>query len=284
MDDFGILITGANGQLGKALQAKYPNARVTDSSELDISDWQAVKNFDWNNLTTIINSAAYTNVDGAETGEGRIAAWSVNGTGTANLVRAALDKNLLMVHFSTDYVFDGTRDNHSEDEPFSPLSSYGASKAAGDAVLSLLPKHYLLRTSWLIGEGKNFVKTMLDVGKKGISPKVVSDQVGRLTFADQLVGAVDHLLNISAAYGTYNLSGSGDPASWAEITRQIFKAAGFKLQVTDIATEEYFKDKPQAAPRPLLSTLDLSKIEQTGFKPTDWRQALEEYVKKELSG
>lgn len=281
MDDSHILITGANGQLGHALGDMYPKARATDSKELDISDSSAVKEFDWDKVTTIINAAAYTNVDEAESLDGRKTAWSVNATGTANLVRLALERNLLIVHFSTDYVFDGTNDNHSEDEPFSPLSSYGASKAAGDAVLSLLPKHYLLRTSWVIGEGKNFVKTMLEVGKKGISPKVVSDQVGRLTFVDELVRAIDHLLSISPAYGTYNLSNGGDPASWAEITRQIFKAAGLNLQVTDITSKEYSKDKPEAAPRPLLSTLNLSKIEQTGFTPADWHQALEEYVKKE---
>ncbi len=283
MDESKILITGAGGQLGKALQAMYPGAQATDPKELDITDWKTIHNFDWNGIAIIINAAAYTNVDGAETPEGRAAAWSVNAVGTANLARIALEKNLLMVHYSTDYVFDGTKDNHTEDESFTPLSSYGTSKAAGDSAVSLLPKHYLLRTSWVIGEGKNFVKTMLEVGKRGINPKVVSDQIGRLTFADELVKATDHLLNTSADFGTYNLSNEGKPASWAEITRQIFKTAGFELEVTDTTTKEYFAGKPEVARRPLKSTLDLSKIEQTGYKPSGWQLSLQEYVKKELS-
>jgi dTDP-4-dehydrorhamnose 3,5-epimerase len=283
MDDSKFLITGANGQLGLALQEKYPNARATDSKDLDIAAWESVKDFDWGNVTVILNAAGYTNVDGAETPDGRAAAWKVNAAGTANLVRIALEKNLTLVHISTDYVFDGTLDNHSEDEPFSPLSVYGASKAAGDTAVGLLPKHYILRTSWVIGEGKNFVQTMLELGKKGVEPKVVSDQIGRLSFTSELVRGIDHLLSAEAEPGTYNLTNGGEPASWADITRQIFQDAGFSLQVTDITTEEYFKDKPLAAPRPHYSALDLSKITATGFTPKDWHEDLAEYVKKEMS-
>ena len=125
---------------------------------------------------------------------------------------------------------------------------------------------------------------MLGLGKKGVSPKVVADQVGRLTFTSELVRGIDHLLTSQAPFGTYNLSNSGQPASWAEITRQIFQAAGFNdLTVTDTTTQEYFRDKPQAAKRPLQSTLALDKIEATGFKPADWRGDLMKYIKQELS-
>jgi dTDP-4-dehydrorhamnose 3,5-epimerase len=178
-------------------------------------------------------------------------------------------------------VFDGTQTPHTETEPFSPLSVYGQSKAAGDLVVSLLPKHYILRTSWVIGEGKNFVRTMLSLGEKGIAPTVVADQIGRLTFTSTLVSAIHHLLSTQSPYGTYNVTNSGESASWAEITRQIFKLAGYKLTVTDTTTDEYYAGKPGIAPRPLQSTLDLSKIEGTGFHSTDWHEDLADYIKKE---
>jgi dTDP-4-dehydrorhamnose reductase len=283
MDSSSFLITGANGQLGQALQEKYPDARAVDSTELDITDEDAVNNFDWSHITTILNAAAYTNVDGAETEEGRKAAWSVNATGPANLARIANKYSITVVHISTDYVYDGTEEIHTETETFAPLSVYGSSKAAGDIAVSLTPNHYILRTSWVIGEGKNFVRTMLGLGQKGISPTVVADQVGRLTFTGELVEAIDHLLSTEASYGTYNVSNSGDSVSWAEITRIIFQEAGYaNLAVTDTTTAEYFAGKEGIAPRPLQSTLDLQKIQSTGFTSTDWRVDLKTYIEKEL--
>lgn len=282
MTDSEILIIGANGQLGLALQAQYPGARAVDSDKLDITDRQAVLGFDWSGVKYILNAAAYTNVDGAETPEGRIIAWKVNAVGVRNLAEAALAHDLTLVHISTDYVFDGTRDNHTEDEPFAPLGVYAQAKAAGDIAVSLAPKHYILRTSWVIGEGKNFVRTMLGLGQKGVSPTVVADQVGRLTFTSELVRAIDHLLTTAAAPGTYNVSNSGAPASWADITRKIFELGGFDLTVTDTTTAEYFAGKEGIAPRPLLSTLDLSKLAATGFESHDWQEDLANYVKKEL--
>lgn len=281
MDESTFFIVGANGQLGRALKTKYPKARSADINELDITDAESVKNFDWNGITVIFNAAAYTNVDGAETKEGRKAAWAVNADGVANLAQAAGDHDMTLVHISTEYVFDGTKSPHAEDEPASPLSEYGKSKAAGDAEAVKVPKHYLLRTSWVIGEGNNFVRTMLNLGQKGINPKVVADQIGRLTFTKELVRAIDHLLSTQAAYGTYNISNGGEPASWADITRAIFEDAGYDLTVTDTTTAEYFADKPEAAKRPLQSTLSLEKIEATGFTPTDWHEDLKQYIAKE---
>src|SRR5690606_10315692 len=120
--------------------------------------------------------------------------------------------------------------------------------------------YYILRTSWVIGEGKNFVRTMLELGQKGINPSVVSDQVGRLTFTSELVRAIDHLLTSKSPFGTYNVSNDGEPTSWADITREIFSLASLPNTVTDTSTAEYYKDKENIAPRPLQSTLDLSKI------------------------
>lgn len=282
MSSAKIFIVGANGQLGTALREKYPDAKFADIDELDITDKKSVDAFDWSGIDVIVNAAAYTNVDGAETPEGRVAAWKVNAEAVGNLTHPVWRKEMTLVHISTDYVFDGTKNPHSEDEPFSPLSAYGTTKAAGDLLVSQVDKHYILRTSWVIGEGKNFVRTMLELGQKDVNPTVVSDQVGRLTFTNELVRAIDHLLKTKAPFGTYNVTNSGEPASWADITREIFGLAGLPNAVTDTTTEEYYKGKESIAPRPLQSTLDLDKIKATGFEPRDWKNDLKEYIKREL--
>ncbi len=281
MNDANILIVGAKGQLGLALQAQYPRAKTAGINELDITDQESVQNYDWSGVKVIINAAAFTNVDGAETNEGRITAWQVNAVGLSNLVKLALNKDILLVHISSEYVFDGSKNPHIESEPLSPLSVYGQSKAAGDLLVSLLPKYYLIRTSWVIGEGKNFVRTMLDLGKKGIEPSVVNDQIGRLTFTSELVRGIDHLLNKKAAYGIYNLSNEGQPSSWADIARAIYKLAGYDLKVTDTTTAEYFVSKQDVAPRPLNSTLSLDKIHDSGFISRDWYDDLRDYIERE---
>lgn len=280
MDDATIFIVGANGQLGRALQSQYPGAKSSDIDALDITDRDSVENFNWDGIETILNAAAFTNVDGAETPEGRVAAWKVNASAVGNLVRMAAKRDITIVHISSDYVFDGLQDPHTEDEPLSPLGVYAQSKAAGDVAVSLSPKHYLIRTSWVIGDGKNFVRTMLDLGEKGVSPTVVSDQIGRLTFTSELVQAIHHLLTNRAPYGTYNVTNGGESASWADITREIFKYAGYDLTVTNTSTAEYYEGKEGIAPRPLISTLSLDKIQATGFQPTDWHQDLKHYIEK----
>ncbi len=284
MDDSKFLIVGANGQLGKALTAQYPQATAVDRAALDISDKSALEAFDWSNITHILNAAAYTNVDGAETNEGRVAAWAINATAVANLTTIANRHGLTLVHISSDYVFDGTNTPHTEAEPLSPLSVYGASKAAGDVAAGLTPKHYIVRTSWVIGEGKNFVQTMVGLAQKDISPTVVHDQIGRLTFTSELVKAIDHLLASESPFGTYNVSNEGESASWADITREIFSQLGKdNLTVTNTTTKEYFAQKEGIAPRPLESSLDLSKIQSTGFTSTDWKTDLLNYVKGDNS-
>lgn len=282
MDNGKIFIVGANGQLGTALRAQYPGSRFADIGELDITSRKSVDTFDWTGVDIIINAAAYTNVDGAETPEGRASSWRVNAIAVANLVRAALKHDMTLLHVSSDYVFDGTHEPHIEDEDFSPLSVYGQSKAAGDIVVSVLPKHYLLRTTWVIGEGKNFVRTMLGVAEKGVSPTVVADQIGRLTFTSELVRAIDHLVSTNASYGTYNVTNTGPLASWAEITRQIFSLAGYTdLSVTDTTTAEYFAGKEGIAPRPLGSDMSLEKLHATGFVSNNWQDDLKNYIAKE---
>lgn len=282
MDNSKIFIVGANGQLGTALREQYPGSKFADIAEMDITDRQSVESYDWSGIEIILNAAAFTNVDGAETPEGRVASWKVNASAVANLVQVCLKHDMTLLHISSDYVFDGTNEPHTEDEPFSPLGVYGQSKAAGDIVVGVLPKHYLLRTTWVIGEGKNFVRTMLELAKKGVSPTVVSDQVGRLTFTSELVRSIDHLLTNKADYGTYNVTNNGPLASWAEITRQIFKLAGYdKLSVSDISTADYYAGKEGIAPRPLGSDMSLDKLHSTGFESRDWQEDLKNYIVKE---
>lgn len=277
-----LLILGAGGQLGQALTQKYPEAIAADRSELDITDWDSMQAFDWSKVDTIINAAAYTNVDGAEAPEGREAAWKVNATAVGYMARIATEHNLTLVHVSSEYVFDGTKSPHTEGEPLTPLGVYAQSKAAGDVAASVTAKHYILRTSWVIGEGKNFVRIMMSLAEKNISPAVVSDQIGRLTFTSTLVEAIDTLLSKQAAYGTYNVSNDGDAVSWADITRTIFAELGRDdLTVVDTTTEEYFKDKPTAAPRPLKSAMDLTKIKGAGVILKDWREDLRMYIQQE---
>lgn len=282
MDDSRILIIGAYGQLGKALQAKYPKAKAVDRDIFDVTNWETVANYDWSDVDVVINAAVFANVDGAETPEGRMAAWQVNAAGPSYLATIATQHNITLVHVSTDYVFDGTKSPHTEAEPYTPLGVYAQSKAAGDIAVATAPKHYILRISWLIGDGPNFVRTMMGLAQKNISPTVVADQIGRLTFTKSLADAIHHLLQKKANYGTYNASSDGASASWADITRLIFKELGRDdLTVTNTTTEEYFKSKPLVAPRPLQSELDLSKLKATGFAMRDWHDELAEYIKAE---
>ena len=141
------------------------------------------------------------------------------------------------------------------------------------------PRHYVLRTSWVIGEGKNFVRTMQQLAAKGVSPSVVDDQVGRLTFTEELARATAHLVGTEAAYGVYNVSNGGAPRSWADIAKQVYELSGRSADdVTPVTTEAYYAGQDGLSPRPLHSVMDLSKIEATGFEPEDATAALERYL------
>ncbi len=278
MNSEDVFIVGANGQLGTALRQLYPNARWADIDELDITNKASVQAFDWSGIKVILNAAAYTNVDGAETAEGRLASWKVNATAVAYLAQVAQQHDMILVHISSDYVFDGTSAVHTETEDFAPLGVYGQSKAGGDIATGLVPKHYLLRTSWVIGKGNNFVLTMKSLADRGIKPSVVADQIGRLTFTDTLAAGIKHLIDTNAAYGTYNLTNAGESASWADIAKLVYEKAGkSEADVTPVTTAVYYEGKEGIAPRPLQSTLKLDKITATGFTPPDWRDALQNY-------
>lgn len=272
------LVLGANGQLGKALQEAYAgdaSVEFAARETFDLASPDAGTDVNWKNYSTIINAAAYTAVDAAETAEGREASWNVNVTSVARLARIAVENNLTLVHVSSDYVFDGTKSSaYTENDPSCPLGVYGQTKAAGDAAVSVVPRHYIVRTSWVIGDGNNFVRTMATLAGRGIEPSVVNDQTGRLSFTQDIAAGIKHLLTTAAPYGTYNLTNDGEPLSWADIAAEVYGLCGAAREsVTGVTTAEYFAGKA-AAPRPLNSVLDLSRIKSSGFSPADQLQRL----------
>lgn len=272
------MIIGAGGQLGRALQVLLPEAICLDLPDFDVTDTAQVDGLNWREVGTVINAAAYTAVDAAETEQGRRDCWRANVTGVANLCRAAREHGATLVHVSSDYVFDGTAEVHTEDELFSPLGVYAQTKAAGDALVGQLARHYLVRTSWVIGEGRNFVRTMAELAGKGINPSVVDDQFGRLTFTTDLAAGIVHLLQVGAPYGTYNLSNDGPVASWCDIAREVFTRCGRAAEdVVGQSTADYSAGK-ETAPRPRHSALELSKLQATGFSPALWTDRLTEYL------
>lgn len=253
------LILGASGQLGLALREALPDALALDRNGLDIGDSDALDAYDWSAHDVVINAAAMTAVDAAETDEGRRLAWAVNAHAPAHLARLAVEHRFTLVHYSSDYVFDGREEVHGEDELFSPLGVYGQSKAAGDLAVSVAPKHYIVRTSWVIGAGRNFIATMTELASKGVSPSVVDDQIGCLTYTSDLANATVRLLDQGAPFGTYNVTSGGDPKSWAEIARDVFESEGRPRDaVTGVSTADYSAGT-NMSPRPANSTLSLGK-------------------------
>ncbi|WP_413038350.1 dTDP-4-dehydrorhamnose reductase [Ruania zhangjianzhongii] len=278
------LVLGSDGQLGRALRDRLGEAahlEYAGRTDLDLTDPGLAEARHWRDYEAIINTAAYTDVDGAETPAGRAQAWAVNATAVAALARVATEHRLTLVQVSTDYVFDGAAPvPYAEDAPLCPLGVYGQSKAAGEAAASTAPRHYLVRTSWLIGDGPNFVRTMAALAERGIDPRVVADQVGRLTVTSDLAAAIVHLLHTAAPYGTYHVTGSGPPRTWADIARTVFSLTGHDpARVQEVSTPEYFAGATApVAPRPANSVLDLAKIIATGYRPAAADTALAEYL------
>ncbi|WP_213814525.1 bifunctional dTDP-4-dehydrorhamnose 3,5-epimerase family protein/NAD(P)-dependent oxidoreductase [Glaciihabitans sp. dw_435] len=272
------LILGANGQVGRALRELFPDADAFGHAEFDITNPSDYDTVEWTLYDTLINAAAYTAVDEAETLDGRRRAWATNVTATSQMARVATANRLTLVHISTDYVFDGELESHGEDEPHTPLGVYAQSKAAADSIVATVPRHYIVRTSWVVGDGANFVRTMASLAQRGINPSVVEDQVGRLSFADDIAEGIHHLLASKSPYGVYNLTNEGETVTWADIARDVFSLTGADPdRVTGVTTAEYFAGKA-IAPRPLNSVLVLDKIRATGFVPRDAKEALREYL------
>jgi dTDP-4-dehydrorhamnose 3,5-epimerase/reductase len=278
------LVIGCRGQLGRALLAEFPDAVGVDlpgsgaEQTLDVTDAAAVAAWPWHEHDVILNAAAFTAVDAAETLEGRRAAWAANALAPATLARVADKHHLTLVHFSSEYVFDGTSEVHTEDEPLSPLGVYGQSKAAGDLAATTAERHLVVRTSWLIGDGNNFVRTMLRLAHDGVSPTVVDDQTGRLTFTADLTAATHHLLSTGAPSGIYQVSNAGEPMTWADVAEEVFAHGGReRSDVRRVSTQEYAADKAMA-PRPANSVLSLDRLEATGFRMPDALESLRSYL------
>jgi dTDP-4-dehydrorhamnose reductase len=189
------VIVGANGQLGRALRRQFPDAVALDRAALDVTDAAAVRDYRWADVDVVLNAAAWTAVDAAEEPANLEAVRAVNVDAVGYLARAVRTSGATLVHISSEYVFDGKHEGPMpEDWPANPLSVYGQSKADGDTQASHVTKHYLVRTTWVVGDGGNFVRTMAGLADRGVSPTVVDDQIGRPTFTADLAAGIAHLV------------------------------------------------------------------------------------------
>lgn len=274
-----ILVTGCNGQLGRAINEEYKNEEAelinTDVAELDITDVDKVIAFVVENKPdVIINCAAHTNVNACES-QWELA-YKINAIGPRNLSIAATKVGAKMIHVSTDYVFDGTADEpYNEFSSVAPLGAYGKTKLAGEEfVKQFADKFFIVRTAWLYGDGKNFVKTMLSLGKEKNEVSVVADQIGSPTSASELAKMI-HVLEPTENYGIFHGTCEGE-CSWADFADKIFELAGMDVKVNHITTDEY----PTPAKRPAYSVLDNYMLRlTTDFKFANWEDALKEYMK-----
>lgn len=283
-----IMITGCNGQLGRALNRLYekePDITILNTDvfpgenivPLDITDVDAVLSFVREKKPdAIINCAAHTNVDKCETDIDN--AYKINAVGPRNLSIAASETGAKLMHISTDYVFPGTQDRPlTEFDPVGPTSMYGKTKLAGENfVKEFSEKHFIIRTAWLYGDGKNFVKTMLRLAEDHREVGVVKDQYGTPTSAAELAKAVKYLLPTDN-YGLFHGTCEGS-CSWADFAAEIFRLAGKDTKVNYITTEEF------ASPtkRPAYSILDNYMLRlTTDFTFAPWQDAIEEYMRTE---
>ena len=297
-----VFVTGVGGQLGhdvvnnlvgrkhhavgSDVQAAYSG--VDDGSavvtapyvQMDITQADAVKRtIEELKPDAIIHCAAWTNVDGAEAAENREKVHQINAVGTENIAKAAKAVDAKMIYISTDYVFDGTGERpwQPDDRNYAPLNVYGQSKLDGEmAVSGLLDKYFIVRIAWVFGKnGKNFIKTMLNVGKTNDEVRVVNDQIGTPTYTYDLARLLVDMAETDK-YGYYHATNEGGYISWYDFTCEIYRQAGMSTKVTPVTTAEYGLSK---AARPFNSRLDKSKLVENGFTPLPtWQDALSRYL------
>ena len=289
-----VFVTGVNGQLGYDVVKELKNrghiavgsgSRASDSPDyrqLEITDPAAVKS----TLTEIrpdavIHCAAWTAVDAAEDPENFEKVMAVNATGTRNIAEACRELDCRMLYISTDYVFNGrgTAPWQPDCKDYAPLNVYGRSKLEGEkAVAETLEKYFIVRIAWVFGKnGKNFIRTMLQVGKTHEEVRVVNDQIGTPTYTLDLARLLADMVE-TEKYGCYHATNEGGYISWYDFTKEIYRQAGMNTKVVPVTTAEYGLSK---AARPFNSRLDKAKLEENGFRRLpDWKDALSRYLRE----
>ena len=303
-EDMKVFVTGVGGQLGhdvvneldrrahesigSDIQAVYSG--VNDGSavvtapyvQLDITDGAAVsKTIEELKPDVIIHCAAWTNVDGAEAPENQAKVHQINAVGTENIAKAAKAVDAKMVYISTDYVFDGQGERpwEPDDKCYAPLNVYGQSKLDGElAVSSILEKHFIVRIAWVFGlNGKNFIKTMINVGKTHDTVRVVNDQIGTPTYTLDLARLLVDMVE-TEKYGYYHATNEGGYISWYDFCCEFYKQYGLTTKVIPVTTAEYGLS---VAARPFNSRLEKKKLVEAGFDPLPtWQDAVSRYLKE----
>lgn len=301
-----VFVTGVGGQLGRDVMNELakrghegvgsdlaPEYSGLDDGTavssmkyvpLDITDSEAVRSvLVQQKPDAVIHCAAWTAVDLAEDEENREKVRLINEGGTRNLANLCKELDCKLMYISTDYVFDGQGDKPWEPDckDYKPLNVYGQTKLLGElSVSGVLDKFFIVRIAWVFGKnGKNFIKTMLNVGKKYPSVRVVNDQIGTPTYTFDLARLLVDMIE-SEKYGYYHATNEGGYISWYDFTCEIFKQAGYETEVIPVTTEEYGLSK---AARPFNSRLDKSKLKENGFEPLpDWKDALARYLEEIL--
>lgn len=292
-----VLVTGTSGQLGydvmEELARRGYEGVGADRSEteaefehvvLDITDKKKVlKVVQELKPNVIVHCAAWTNVDGAEDPENLDKVWAVNVEGTRNLALAAKEVDAKFVYISTDYVFNGEGDEpwQPDDKNYAPINVYGQSKLDGELEVSkILDKYFIVRIAWVFGRnGKNFIKTMIEVGKKHSAVKVVDDQIGTPTYTVDLARLLVDMIETDK-YGYYHATNEGGYISWADFAEEIYKQAGMDTKVERVTTSEYEEIAGKTvAKRPFNSRLDKSKLVENGFEPLpEWQDATKRFI------
>lgn len=282
-----ILITGANGMLAKSVKKRLEKGNeliCTDVADLDITDQEAVLKFVADcKPEYIINCAAFTAVDKAETA-GEIVE-KINADGPGNLAKAAKENNSVLVHISTDYVFDGDLEiekDYKEEDSKAPVTVYGITKLHGEEQIQAnTDQYYIFRTAWLYGDGNNFVRTMLKLGQTKDEISVVADQHGSPTYAEDLANIIGEAIEKKIPYGVYHTTNQGY-TTWYDFTKAIFEYTGTICQVNPVTTEEYIEMmKITQAKRPKNSQLSKEKLLAQGITVPEWEDALRRYLKEE---
>ena len=270
-----ILVTGGDGQLGRALQKVLPqkNSVFTTRADFDITNQkQTIKQIAGDRPNIVIHAAAYTNVDGCE--QNPEIAYKVNVDGTKNIAAACKEIGAKLIYISTDFVFDGKKKTpYSENDKPNPLSVYGKTKLQGEEAVKKLPDYIIIRTSWLFGDGpafakasagkQNFVQTILKLVEEKDEIKVVNDQIGSPTYALDLAEAIYQL--IKNCSGIYHISNSGQ-CSWHQFAQEIMRQKGFKTKILPINSGAWQKMRPDSAKRPKYSVLSHKKINTLGIR------------------